>query len=53
VESFAKRLLTVADNIGRIKQAREKQTMKDILDAVSMVESDLIRIFSDFKIQGF
>jgi molecular chaperone GrpE len=51
VESLAKRLLIVADNIGRIKQTGEKQTTKDILDAISMVESDLIRAFSDFKIE--
>jgi molecular chaperone GrpE len=51
VESMAKRLLSVADNIGRIRQAGEKQTTKALLEAVSMVESDLSRVFEDFKIK--
>jgi molecular chaperone GrpE len=48
---MAKRLLTVADNIGRIQQAGEKQTTKNLLEAVAIVEADLEKVFKDFKIE--
>ncbi|KAK8885698.1 GrpE, mitochondrial [Tritrichomonas musculus] len=50
VVSIAKQLLPVADNIKRIQESGEKQTVASILEAVGIIDSELHSIFKAFKI---
>ena len=48
---MAKQLLPVADNIRRIIDTGDKQTVKSIYEAVGIVDSELHNIFKTFKIE--
>ena len=51
ITSMAKQLLPVADNIRRIIDTGDKQTVKSIYEAVGIVDSELHNIFKTFKIE--
>lgn len=50
VVSIAKKLLPVADNIKRIQESGEKQSVASVLEAVSIIDSELHSVFKAFKI---
>lgn len=50
VVSIAKKLLPVADNIKRIQESGEKQSVPAVLEAVGIIDSELHSIFKAFKI---
>lgn len=49
--SMAKQLLPLADNIRRIRDSGENQTVGSVLEAVGIVDSELHAIFKNFKIE--
>ena len=50
VVSIAKKLLPVADNIKRIQDSGEKQSVSAILEAVNIIDSEMHSVFKAFKI---
>jgi molecular chaperone GrpE len=53
VEGLGRKLLPVADNIRRICASGPKQTVKDIVEAVGMIDNELHLVLKSFKIEMF
>jgi molecular chaperone GrpE len=51
VESLARQILPVADNIRRTVQSGKSQSVESILSAVSILDSELHQILAKFKIE--
>lgn len=51
VSTIAKQLLPVADNIKRVLESGKKQTVASILEAISIVDSELHSVFDVFNIK--
>ncbi|EAY17086.1 co-chaperone GrpE family protein [Trichomonas vaginalis G3] len=51
VSKLAKDLLPVADNMGRIINSGAKQNVKDVIEAVKLVDAEFHNIFKRFKIE--